>query len=127
MTIAKSRSETKTLLWIDDCPKMLNVLVEIVEPEFKIIGTLVSARFAIEKAKELQPDIILLDIDLGDMNGFSVAEQLRDSGCRAKIVFLSAHENVEFTKAAQALGADGYVFKSQIVRKLLTTLRKVVS
>jgi CheY-like chemotaxis protein len=124
---SKARLEAKTLLCIDDSPEMLNLLAEILEPEFKILGTLSCALLAIDKAKELQPDIILLDIDLGDTNGFSVAARLRSAGCQAKIVFLSVHEAIEFTKAAEELGAAGYVFKSQIVRDLLKTLRTVVS
>jgi CheY-like chemotaxis protein len=123
----KSRPKNPTVLCVDDSPEMLRLLVEILEPEFTIIGTLSCASLAIEKARELQPDIILLDIDLGDTNGFSLAGELRSAGCQAKIVFLSVHESIEFTMAAQALGAAGYVFKSQIPGALTKTLQSLVS
>jgi DNA-binding NarL/FixJ family response regulator len=49
--------------------------------------------------------LILLDIDLGDMSGFVVADKLRSTECRARIVFLSVHESIDFIRAAQDLGA----------------------
>ena len=76
----------------------------------------------LEEATKLNPDIILLDVDLGDISGFVVAKQLRSSGCPASVVFLSVHESIDFIRAAQDLGAVGYVFKSQITRDLVKTL-----
>jgi DNA-binding NarL/FixJ family response regulator len=64
-------------------------------------------------------------MDLGDTNGFRVAEQLQDSGCSARIVFLSVHDSQDFIEAAKAIGAAGYVSKSQIDRDLLKTLHSV--
>jgi DNA-binding NarL/FixJ family response regulator len=112
----------KRLLCIDDSPEMLDVLVDLLQWEFRVVGTLSSGSLALDRAANLKPDIILLDVDLGDTNGFRVAEQLRSSGCPARIVFLSVHESVDFIRAAEDLGAAGYVFKSQITRDLLNTL-----
>jgi DNA-binding NarL/FixJ family response regulator len=118
--------EVKKLLCVDDSVEMLNILVEFLESDFSIVGTLSSGSSVVATAARLNPDIILLDVDLGDMNGFHVAEQLRSSGCRARIVFLSVHESRDFIEAAEALGAAGYVSKSQIDRDLLKTLRSVM-
>jgi len=116
----------KSLLCVDDSAEMLNFLVEFLESEFRIVGTLSSGSQVVATATSLDPDIILLDIDLGDTNGFLVAEQLRNAGCRAKIVFLSVYESVDFIMAAEALGAAGYVSKAQISRDLVKTLRSVM-
>jgi DNA-binding NarL/FixJ family response regulator len=113
----------KKLLCIDDSPEMLEVLVELLQWEFLVVGTLSSGSLALEQAAAFRPDIILLDVDLGDISGFRVAEKLRSSGCPAKIVFLSVHESIDFIRAGQDLGAAGYVFKSQITRDLVKTLR----
>jgi DNA-binding NarL/FixJ family response regulator len=112
----------KRLLCVDDSPEMLEVLVDLLQWEFLIVGTLSSGSLAIGQAANFKPDIILLDVDLGDANGFRVAEQLRSSGCPARIVFLSVHESIDFVRAAQDSGAAGYVFKSQISRDLVKTL-----
>ena len=64
----------------------------------------------------MEADVILLDISLGDTTGFEVAERLRESGSKARIVFLSVHENPAFVQAGMQHGAYGYVFKSNISR-----------
>jgi DNA-binding NarL/FixJ family response regulator len=118
-------SEVKRLLCVDDSPEMLGVLVDMLRAEFMVVGALTSSS-AMAEAANLRPDIILLDVDLGDASGFVVAEQLRRAGCPAKIVFLSVHENVEFVDAAREIGASGYIFKSQITRDLKKMLHSVV-
>jgi DNA-binding NarL/FixJ family response regulator len=118
--------EVKKLLCVDDSTEMLNFLVEFLESEFVIVGTLSSGSSVVAAAANLNPDIILLDVDLGDTNGFLVAEQLRRSGCRAKIVFLSVHTSLDFIEAAKALGAAAYVPKSQIGTDLVKTLHNVM-
>jgi DNA-binding NarL/FixJ family response regulator len=114
------------LLCIDDSPDMLAILVDLLRSEFTIVGTLSSGTAALVEAAAFRPDIILLDVDLGDMSGFFVAEQLRNTGCSARIVFLSVHESIDFIRAAQDLGAAGYVSKSEITRDLINTLHAAV-
>ncbi len=96
--------------------------MDLLQWDFLVVGTLSSGSLALTQAANFKPDIILLDVDLGDVSGLRVAEQLKSSGCPAKIVFLSVHESIDFIKAAQDLGAAGYVFKSQITRDLVKTL-----
>lgn len=116
----------KRLLCVDDSPDMLDVLVDLLQSEFMIVGKLSTGSLALAETANLSPEIILLDVDLGDMSGFSVAEQLRRAGCQARIVFLSVHESIGFIQAAHDLGAAGYVFKSQITRDLVKTLHAAV-
>ena len=101
--------------------------MDLLRLQFTIVGTLSSGASVLEEATTLKADIILLDVDLGDMNGFTVAKQLRSSGCPANIVFLSVHESIDFVRAAKDLGAAGYVFKSQITRDLVKTLHTAAS
>jgi DNA-binding NarL/FixJ family response regulator len=75
--------------------------------------------------EKLIPDIILLDVSLGDMTGFSVAKRLKNMCGEAKIIFLSVHENSDFVRAAFDLGASGYVFKSQVSSDLKDALEAV--
>jgi DNA-binding NarL/FixJ family response regulator len=106
---------------------MLEILVDLLQPQFTIVGTLSCGASVLEEATTLNPDIILLDVDLGDMSGFAVAEQLRRGGCPASVVFLSVHESIDFIRAAKDLGAAGYVCKSQITRDLVKTLHSAAS
>ena len=116
--------EVIKILCVDDSREMLDILVEMLNPGFLVVGALTSGAAVLAQVGALKPDIILLDIDLGDMNGFLLAERLRDMECRAKIVFVSAHESSPFVKAAHDAGA-AFVGKSQLTRDLVNTLRRV--
>jgi CheY-like chemotaxis protein len=74
-------------------------------PNSQSWGTLSSGASVLEEATALNPDIILLDVDLGGISGFAVAEQLRRGGCPASVVCLSVHDRIDFIGAAKDLGA----------------------
>jgi two-component system, chemotaxis family, response regulator PixG len=122
-SITRSFEVTK-ILCVDDSPEMLDILTEMLDSRFLVVGALTSGAAVLAQVAVLKPDIILLDIDLGDMNGFLLAQRLRDMECRAKIVFVSAHEGRPFVKAAHDAGA-AFVGKSQLTRDLVKTLLKV--
>ena len=81
---------------------------------------------AVQKAEELQPDLILLDIGLPTLNGIEAARRIRDLAPNAKILFLSENNSSEIAEAALSTGARGYVVKSDAGRELLPAIRAVV-
>lgn len=91
-------------------------------PEWKIIGEASDGAEAVRKASELQPDLVLLDVDLPTLNGFEVARQLKVAVPKAKIVFVAAENSREMALAALGAGALGYVLKSQVVSELLLAI-----
>jgi|SRR5271170_5383152 len=107
-----------SLLLADDNPALLETLVDMLEPTYKVAAALPNGVSVLEKFGALGPDLIILDVSLGDITGFEVARRLRDAGCPAKIIFLSVHEDIDFVNAAFDLGASGYVFKSRITTDL---------
>ena len=113
------------IVLVDDNPAMLETLAEMLEEQFAIVGKFSSGASLLADVGRLNPDIILLDISLGDMTGFFVAKRLQKMGCAARIIFLSVHENPDFVQAAFELGASGYVFKSQISFDLMNALEEV--
>ena len=102
------------LLLVDDNTAILDSLAEMLASDFLIVGRLSNGAEVSQQAKDLVPDVIVLDVSLEDMNGFDVASELRDLGCPAKVVFLSYHEMPSFVRRAFELGARGYVYKSQM-------------
>ena len=68
----------------------------------------------------LKPDMIILDISIGDLNGFEITRRLKANKCSSKIIFLTVHEEFEFVRAAFDAGALGYVFKSRLSSDLRT-------
>ena len=111
------------LLLVDDNPAMLQMLEEMLHQDFAIAGKLSTGESVIETASRLEADVILLDVSLGDTTGFEVAKRLKECGSRARIVFLSVHENPAFIQAGMQHGAYGYVLKSNISRDLVKAIQ----
>src|SRR5271170_3644623 len=78
-------------------------------PEFAIVGEGSDGLDAVEMSAELQPDIVLLDIGLPEMNGFEAAREIRKVSAGSRIVFLSQTRNEDLVNEARRVGALGYV------------------
>jgi DNA-binding NarL/FixJ family response regulator len=110
------------LLLADDNPALLTTLVEMLQTKYQIAAALPNGTSVLSQIGALSPDIAILDISLGDLTGFEVALRLKDSGCTAKIIFLTVHEDIEFVNAAFDVGACGYVFKSRVTEDLFRAI-----
>ena len=106
----------------DDNPAILDTVKRMLEGEFQVVAALQEPRAVVTQVPELEPDVLVLDISMGEMNGFEITRQLRANHCHTKIIILSVHEELEFIRAAFDAGASGYVFKSRIN----TDLRKAI-
>jgi CheY-like chemotaxis protein len=81
---------------------------------------------AVQKAEELKPDLILLDIGLPTLNGIEAARQIRKLVPKAKILFLSQESSADIVKEVLNLGARGYVVKTQAGSELLAAVEAVL-
>jgi DNA-binding NarL/FixJ family response regulator len=118
-------AERLRVLLADDNPAILDVVKQMLQKEFQIVGALGQASAVIREAPELKPDVLVLDISMGDLNGFEVTRQLKLDQCPIKIIFLTVHEELEFIRAAFDAGASGYVFKSRMNTDLPTAINTV--
>jgi DNA-binding NarL/FixJ family response regulator len=84
--------------------------------EFEIVCESVNGSAAISKTAELQPDVILLDINLPDMNGLEAARQMKSASPFAEILLLSEHDLWPIVQEGLRAGARGYVLKSDAAR-----------
>jgi DNA-binding NarL/FixJ family response regulator len=82
---------------------------------------------AVQKAKELQPDLILLDISLPKLDGFEAAKQIRRLAPQARLLFLSQESSSDVVREALSLGADGYIHKMSAVTDLLPAIDAVLA
>jgi len=96
------------------------------KPELRVIGEAVDGLEAVQKAEELQPDLILLDIGLPTLNGIEVARRVRKLAPDSKILFVSMESSPEVVQEALNLGARGYVLKSQAGNELLAAVEAVL-
>jgi CheY-like chemotaxis protein len=92
----------------------------------QIVGEDSDGLQAVQRADQLQPDLILLDIGLPTMNGIEAARRIRKLSSKSKILFVSQESSVDFVQEALALGALGYVVKSDAGKELLTAVEAVV-
>ena len=92
--------------------------------EFKIIEA-ADGLEAVQKAEELQPDLILLDINLPKLHGFEVAKQIRRLAPHARLLFMSQESSLDVVRKALSLGAHGYVQKLSAATDLLPAIDAV--
>jgi len=95
-------------------------------PELEIIGEAADGLMAVQKAEELQPDLILLDIGLPALNGIESARRIQHLSPKSKILFISEHRSLDMAKAALSAGGHGYVVKSDAASGLLPAIRAVL-
>jgi DNA-binding NarL/FixJ family response regulator len=90
------------------------------------VGLAADGASAVEQARALRPDLILLDVNLPSLNGIEAAQRILAENPALRILFLSEHHSGEIVDAAIATGARGYVVKSDVARELLTAMEAVV-
>jgi DNA-binding NarL/FixJ family response regulator len=81
---------------------------------------------AVQKAKELRPDLILLDIGLPHLNGFEVSEQIHQALPETVILFVTQNKDAELARAALSDGAKGYVLKADVGKELCRAIEAVL-
>jgi DNA-binding NarL/FixJ family response regulator len=117
------------ILVVDDFVPWQLMLRDMFESEadFKIIGTANDGLEAVQKATDLQPDLILMDISLPKLNGFEATQHIRMLSPASRILFLSERRGFDFIEAAFQAGGSGYVLKSDAIWDLVAGARAVLS
>ena len=98
----------------------------ILEPEFELVGTVQDGRALLKAARELRPDVIVVDISMPLLNGIEAVRQLKKANDRAKVVFLTMHPDVTYASRAFEAGASGYVLKHSAPAELVTAIREAL-
>src|SRR6185369_13071364 len=95
-------------------------------PEFLIVAEVGDGLEAVQKAEELQPDLIMLDIGLPSLNGIDAARRICELSPKSKILFMSQESSADVVQEALALGALGYVVKAHAGSELLPAVEAVL-
>ena len=93
--------------------------------ELQVIGEVSDGLEAVQKAEELQPDLILLDVGLPTLNGIEAARRIRKRSPQSKILFVSQETSTDVVQEALGLGAMGYVAKTNAGIELLAAVEAV--
>lgn len=113
----------KRLLLADDHALMLEGLLRLLSGEFEVVGTVTNGRAVLEEAKRLNPDVIVLDVSMPELNGIETARRLGTVLPSAKIVFVTQQLDPAYVHAAFAAGAMGYVAKQSAAKDLVEAIR----
>lgn len=94
--------------------------------DFHVVGTATDGLEAVEKAEELQPDLILLDMMLPKLNGIEAARQIKRVAPLTKIIFVSSESDIDSVRTAFEAGGSGYVSKMEAAEDLLAGVESVL-
>jgi DNA-binding NarL/FixJ family response regulator len=124
-TLATSRIR---VLVVDDFEPFRSFLRSALKqkPDLEVIGELSDGLAAVQKAEELRPDLILIDIGLPKLNGIEAVRQIRKLVPYAKIIFLTQESSDDVVQTALNLGASGYVVKAWAGSELLPAVEAVL-
>lgn len=118
------------VLIVDDAPAVCEALRWVVNdtPELMVVGEAQDGETAVSQAKALNPDIIILDIELPRLDGYSVAHLLKKTmSSPPLILFLSVHDDHISRQRAKTAGGDGFVDKGAGWPVLLSSIRSLIA
>jgi DNA-binding NarL/FixJ family response regulator len=119
---------TVRILIVDDFEPWRRAVCSILQQDkdLKVICQGSDGLEAVQKSTELQPDLILLDIGLPNLNGMEAARQIRKASPGSRIIFLTSYDDPELVQEALRIGALGFVIKSDAASDLLRAVRAVL-
>ena len=115
------------LLIVDDHPVFRRGLREIIgeNKRFAIVGEAADGAVGLQMVAELQPDIVVLDVDMPHLNGLQMARALRKEQSPVQVVFLTMYSDEDLFNAALDIGVKGYVLKENAGGEVVSALLKV--
>jgi DNA-binding response OmpR family regulator len=116
----------ETILVVDDEPAILQVIHDRLDREGFEVHTAKTGEQALARGRELQPDLIILDLMLPDLDGFEVLRRLRTAGQDVPVIILTARDEDVDVVVGLELGADDYVAKPFNPRELVARIRVVL-
>ncbi|MBZ5658287.1 MAG: response regulator transcription factor [Acidobacteriia bacterium] len=116
------------ILVVDDFEPWRRQVCSIVQtrPELRVVAEAADGLDAVQKAQELQPDLILLDIGLPNLDGLEAAKRIRQVASGARIIFVTQNGDKDIVRAALGMGARGYVLKTHAGSDLLPAVAGVL-
>lgn len=110
------------VLLADDVAQVLSAVATLLKEQFEIVAMVTDGRAAFEKTVALAPDLVVLDISMPEMSGIEVAKELKKRGSKARIVFLTVHQDADILATCLAAGGLGYVAKVLMQTDLIPAL-----
>jgi DNA-binding NarL/FixJ family response regulator len=122
-------SDTSSVVLVDDHALVREGLRRVLEQhdDLRVVGEAATVKQAVQVIESTKPDLVLLDLRLGEEDGADVARTLRAAGNAVKILVLSVHDTSRHLRDALAAGADGYLLKSVTGTALAAGIRDALA
>jgi DNA-binding NarL/FixJ family response regulator len=111
----------------DDVAQVLSAVAALLKEKFEIVAMVTDGQAAFDATLALAPDIVVLDISMPGLSGIDVARELKKRGNRAKIVFLTVHEDADILATCLAVGGLGYVVKVLMETDLVAAMHDALA
>jgi DNA-binding NarL/FixJ family response regulator len=106
------------VLLADDNANILEIVRGLLSVDFDVVAAVSDGRKALDLSFTLDPDVIVLDVSMPELDGYQTLRELRQSGSRAKVLLLSLHQDKTLATEAIRCGAEGYVLKERMFSDL---------
>lgn len=114
------------ILLVDDHPIVLDGLDRLLSPRYEVCGRLSSGQELLQRIRELDPDVVVLDYSLPDMDGVKVLAAFEEQGVDVRVVVLTMHEDAEYAARCLRAGAEGYVLKRAATDEIVRAVEAVL-
>jgi len=123
---SEENASVASILLIDDHPLLRKGVKQLIEldSELRVVAEASNAHEGLAAALEFEPDLILLDLNMPEVNGIETLKMLRDAGVTSRVVVFTVSDNEEDVVAALKAGADGYLLKDMEPEELLSSLNQ---
>jgi len=113
-----------TIVIADDHTIVRQGLMKLLEEEkgMRVIGEAKDGREAVRTVKELEPDIVIMDIAMPKLNGIEATRQIKQAGIKTKIIILSMHDHSRYIRELLGLGVSGYLLKNAASRDIVNAI-----
>ena len=127
MNAQSSSDGRKKVLLADDQALVMQEVRSLLNSDYEIVAEVRNGKTLVEAAQRLNPDLIISDISMPEMNGFEAAAKLRSLGITTKLIFLTVQSTAAYVRKARSLGASGYVLKVYATEQLAHAVSSVLA
>ena len=126
-TSGPGENDVITIMLVDDIPETRENIKKLLafEPDFKVVGSFGTGREAVTQAKELRPDIVVMDINMPDMDGIQATSEITKAIPTAAVIMMSVQNDPDYLRKAMLAGARNFLTKPIDTDELYNTIRTV--
>lgn len=115
-----------TILIADDHILVADACKKLLEPEFEVVGIVADGRTLVQRVGELQPDVVIVDIAMPQLNGLDAGEQIKQKTRSVKLIYLTMNPRPDVAAEAFRRGASAYVLKQCSASELTVAVRRAL-